>query len=219
MPDVHPGPRGFETEQFEEIVEGGGKQKSKKTPQHGGMDEPFLQVPGWFIGGGFTVALEAALGKRLDRDGIPDRIQPIGAHPFHPLPSHLDDHVDHAHQNQQADNDHSDHADSMNERRGNEVEELERVGWHGTMNGVHAEADHHREQNEEDGAQDGRSVEQFCKAKRIITGDGVATGGGHELAGVGLLGAGLGAFTAVVAQPEFLAAEQLVLSNQVVRSG
>ena len=83
------------------------------------------------------------------------------------------------------------------------------------MEGVGTEADDKGKQDEEDGAQGGRGVEQFCQSQRIITGDGIAAGSGHELTGVSLLGAGLGAFTAVVAQPEFLATEQLFFQTEL----
>ena len=75
---------------------------------------------------------------------------------------------------------------------------------------VHDEGEEHGQHQRERGAHGWPQVHQPGQPGDVVAGDGEAAGRRHELARVGLCGAALGALSAVIAAPQFLAGEERV---------
>ena len=74
----------------------------------------------------------------------------------------------------------------------------------------HEEREERRQEDGDDGPEDRSRVHRPGQPGPVVAADGVAPGGGHELARLGLRGAGLGALAARVARPELLAGQEPV---------
>ena len=104
----------------------------------------------------------------------------------------------------------TDDADVVDQLLGDEAEEVERPGALGAVAGVHEQGEEGGQGDREERPDDRPRVHHPGEAGPVVAGDRVATGGGHELARLGLGGAGLRALAAGVARPQLLAREELV---------